>query len=161
MNTPPVRVERRIGQRFPYLLPVSFREPATALEGLGFTQDVSSRGVFFVTDAPLQEGGEIELTLTMPSEITLGDTMRVRARGRILRILGPTPVAQNNSPAATSAEIKTRVETKIGVSVVFENYEYLAELEESESGFARVATLHSHEETEERPIHLSSPPGEG
>src|SRR5579864_5264315 len=86
-TTAPVQVERRVGQRFPFLLPVSFRATTTGVEGLGFTQDLSSRGVFFLTGAALQEGDEIELTLTMPSEITLGENMRVRCRGRILRMV--------------------------------------------------------------------------
>ena len=83
MTTPPLRVERRVGQRFPYLLAVSLREPATSLEGVGVTQDLSSRGVFFFTDVQLAEGAEIELTLRMPSEITLGESMPVRCRARV------------------------------------------------------------------------------
>ena len=63
MTTPPVGVERRVGQRFPYLLPLSLRQPAHPVEGVGFTQDLSSRGVFFFTNAPLDEGAEIEITL--------------------------------------------------------------------------------------------------
>lgn len=154
MTTPSVRVERRIGQRFPYLLPVSFREPGSGLEGLGFTQDVSSRGVLFFTDAPLNEGGEIELTLRMPSEITLGDTMRVRCRGRILRALSPSPALSQDSFGA-------RVQTKIAVAVMFDNYEYLPELNEPDSAFARVAALHTHHEAEETPIPFSARPAEG
>jgi hypothetical protein len=56
MTTPPVGIERRVGQRFPYLLPLSLRQPETAIEGVGFTQDLSSRGVFFFTNAALIEG---------------------------------------------------------------------------------------------------------
>jgi hypothetical protein len=82
MTAPPVGVERRIGQRFAFNLPVSLRDVATATEGLGFTQDLSSRGVFLFTDMALSEGAEIELTLRMPSEITLGENMRVRCRGQ-------------------------------------------------------------------------------
>ena len=89
MTAPPVGVERRIGQRFAYNLPVSLRDIATAAEGLGFTQDLSSRGAFLFTDMALSEGAEIELTLKMPSEITLGENMRVRCRGRVLRIVKP------------------------------------------------------------------------
>ena len=44
MIAPPLRVERRVGQRFPYLLAVSLRDPATSVEGVGCTQDLSSRG---------------------------------------------------------------------------------------------------------------------
>ena len=85
MITPSVGVERRIGQRFAFNLPVSLYDVATAAEGLGFTQDLSSRGAFLFTDMALSEGAEIELTLKMPSEITLGENMRVRCRGRVLR----------------------------------------------------------------------------
>src|ERR1700704_6367943 len=70
MTTLPVRVERRVGQRFAYLLPLSLRQCNSSLEGVGFTQDLSSRGAFFFTDAALEEGAEIEITLQMPSEIT-------------------------------------------------------------------------------------------
>src|SRR6202166_5170639 len=110
MTTPPVQVERRVGQRFPYLLPLSLRQPAASLEGVGFTQDLSSRGVFFFTDSPLTEGTEIEITLRMPSEITLGESMPVRCRGRILRVVRPsaklssdTSHAEGERPATQSS----------------------------------------------------------
>src|ERR1700676_2754792 len=102
MTTPPVGVERRIGQRFAFNLPVSLREVATSAEGLGFTQDVSSRGAFLFTDMALHEGAEVELTLKMPSEITLGENMRVRCRGRVLRIVKP---AEKGWMPAASTEI--------------------------------------------------------
>jgi PilZ domain-containing protein len=142
MTTSPVRVERRAGQRFTYLLPVSIRQCGTAIEGVGFTQDLSSRGVFLFTDAPLTEGAEVELTLRMPSEITLGESMPVRCRGHILRISRPM-VREQGSPATV------RAETKIGVAVRLECYEYLQESTEP----ARAATPHSqHEHEDERPF---------
>jgi hypothetical protein len=147
-------VERRVGQRFPYLLPVSIRVPQAGIEGLGFTQDVSSRGVFFFTDAPLAEGAEIELTLNMPSEITLGEKMRVRCRGRILRISRPT--APHDAGPTKTGEI--RAQTKIGVAVRFEGYEYLTESAESASSFARVSALHPQPDTGKAPAHLSGRP---
>jgi hypothetical protein len=153
MSTLPVRVERRIGQRFPYLIPVSFRDASNGIDGLGFTQDVSSRGVLFLTDARLREGCEIELTLNMPSQITLGEDMHVRCRGRILRILRPTTMSEPETPST--------VETKIGVAVIFDRYEYLPVLAEPESNFARVVSLHPHPEAEEEPQQLSMRPAEG
>lgn len=107
---------------------------------MGFTQDLSSRGVFFFTDAPVQEGVEIELTLRMPSEITLGESMPVRCRGRILRVVRPAAKSSFDSSSAA------RAETKIGVAVRLECYEYLTESAESSSTFARVSALHSHPE---------------
>jgi hypothetical protein len=130
MIDPANRVERRVGQRFPYLLPVSIRQASSENEAAGFTQDLSSRGVYFFTDAPLLEGAEVELTLQMPSEITLGESMRVRCRGRVLRVTRPASHAAN-------------VETKAGVAVRFDGYEYLPESLEGSSTFARVSGLQS------------------
>lgn len=134
MNTPTVRIERRVGQRFSYLLPVAFRDSSTGIEGRGFTQDLSSRGVFFLTDASVAEGSAIELTLRMPSEITLGENMPVRCCGRVLRVRSAT-----NEVSSSSAAI-----TKIGVAVRLETYEYLSESAGAALSMPRVASLHSH-----------------
>jgi hypothetical protein len=149
MTTPSVGVERRVGQRFPYLLPLSLRQPATALEGVGFTQDLSSRGVFFFTDAPLTAGSEIEITLRMPSEITLGESMPVRCRGRILRVI---------RPSASSTSDSSRAEAKIGVAVRLEGYEYLPESSESSATFPRVSTLRPHRDEDQPVAHSSARP---
>jgi hypothetical protein len=154
MTTPPVGVERRIGQRFAFNLPVSLREVSTAAEGLGFTQDLSSRGAFLFTDMALSEGAEIELTLEMPSEITLGENMRVRCRGTVLRIAKPTDTSKDSGwkPTALAeseqlSETKA-AETKIGVAVCLKGYEYLPETEGGSAGFRRISALHSPSETQ-------------
>jgi hypothetical protein len=144
MATTPVQVERRVGQRFPFLLPVSFRATTTGVEGLGFTQDLSSRGVFFLTGAALHEGDEIELTLTMPSEITLGENMRVRCRGRILRMVKPADRELPKFPDDASAS-SPAAETKIAVAVRLERYEYLTD-STAVSAPPRIAVLHTRPE---------------
>ena len=149
MTTPPVGIERRVGQRFPYLLPLSLRQTETSIEGVGFTQDLSSRGVFFFTNAALTEGSEIELTLRMPSEITLGESMPVRCRGRILRTIRPTATSIPDASGAAAAD------TKIGVAVRIEGYEYLPEASESAAAFPRVSALHSHRDEEQHLTHSS------
>jgi hypothetical protein len=155
MTAPPVGVERRIGQRFAFNLPVSLRDLATAAEGLGFTQDLSSRGAFLFTDMPLHEGAEIELTLKMPREITLGESMRVRCRGRVLRIVKP---ADHSWKSATSVEVQTAVaaaksaDTKIGVAVCLNGYDYLPETEDGSADFRRISALHAPGETELAPV---------
>jgi hypothetical protein len=149
MTTPPVGIERRVGQRFPYLLPLSLRQTETSIEGVGFTQDLSSRGVFFFTNAALTEGSEIELTLRMPSEITLGESMPVRCRGRILRTIRPTATSIPDALGAAPAD------TKIGVAVRIEGYEYLPESSESAAAFPRVSALHSHRDEEQHLTHSS------
>jgi hypothetical protein len=151
MIAPPVGVERRIGQRFAFNLPVFLRDVTTAAEGLGFTQDLSSRGAFLFTDMPLNEGAEIELTLKMPSEITLGENMRVRCRGRVLRVVKPV---DHTWKPTTAAEIETTFPgakpagTKIGVAVCLSGYEYLPETEDASADFRRISALHAPSETE-------------
>lgn len=140
MSTPPVQVERRVGQRFPYAVAVSIHEPASSLKGVGFTQDLSSRGAFFFTEMPLHEGSAIELTLEMPSEITLGENMPVCCRGRVLRIV---------RPGLGSADS----EKKIGVAVRLESYEYLKVAPERSAAFPRVSSLHSQPEEDTAPAH--------
>ncbi len=144
MTTPPVGVERRIGQRFAFNLPVSLRDVLTAAEGLGFTQDLSSRGAFLFTDMAVSEGAEIELTLRMPSEITLGENMRVRCRGQVLRIIRPAD--KGWKPAAEAGN--KSAETKIGVAVCLKGYEYLPEAEDGSADFRRISALHNPVETE-------------
>jgi hypothetical protein len=151
-------MERRVGQRFPFLLPVCFRDSSANIAGVGFTQDVSSRGVFFFTDTPLEEGREIELTLQMPAEITLGESMRVRCRGHILRVIGSARLSgpPEQAPAGDSVPTETcmrthgepRGETKIGVAVRLEGYEYLPESDEASATFQRLSPLHGHKEDE-------------
>jgi hypothetical protein len=149
MTTPPGQVERRAGQRFPFLLPVSLRDVASGAEGLGFTQDISSRGVFFFTEILLQEGAAVELTLNMPSEITLGANMRVRARGHVLRVIRPS--VKGFGIAASPAE------TKIGVAVRLEGYEYLPDTTETLATFPRISALHAQHD-EDRPTASTGQP---
>ena len=143
MTIPLVGVERRIGQRFAFNLPVSLRDVSSASEGVGFTQDLSSRGAFLFTDMGVTQGAEIELTLNMPSEITLGENMRVRCRGRVLRVLK----AADTSWKLSAGETKS-AKTKIGVAVCLNGYEYLPEVENSTADFRRISALHNLNETE-------------
>ena len=152
MTTPSVGVERRIGQRFAFNLPVSLRDISTSAEGLGFTQDLSSRGAFLFTDMALSENAEIELTLMMPSEITLGENMRVRCRGRVLRIVKPADMNWNLTEAKPA-------ETKIGVAVCLKGYEYLPEVEDRSADFRRISALHTPGEPERTiPLVPGAPP---
>ncbi len=125
MNTDQVHFERRASQRFEFQLPIGVRLPGTDHEGCGFTQDLSGRGVFFYTDFHVVEGAAVELTFMMPAEITLTENMRVRCRGRVTRV--------------------QPVESKFGVAVHLEGYEYLSAAESAaqvSAGFPRVSGAH-------------------
>ena len=74
--------------------------------------------------------------------------MRVRCRGHILRVV---------KPSATDSTGAVRAETKIGVAVRLEGYDYLAESADCASSFARVSSLHpQREQDEDRPMAKSS-----
>ncbi|HZR63655.1 MAG TPA: PilZ domain-containing protein [Terriglobales bacterium] len=79
------RIERRCGQRFPYQVSVLLRVINQSQSGSGFTQDLSSRGALVWTDLPLAEGDMVDMTLVMPSEITLANDMNVCCRARVVR----------------------------------------------------------------------------
>jgi len=125
-----VRFERRSTQRFEFQLPISVRLAGQDGDGCGYTQDLSARGAFFYTDLHLKTDDAIEITLRMPSEITLADAMRVRCRGRVLRCVPPA--------GGTTA----------GIAVQLENYEFLPEAETK--GFevfeAAPAAVETHED---------------
>ena len=139
MTTEPLRVERRVGQRFDLHIPVSVKLADSQHEACGFTQDLSARGSFFYTDFPLGLGEKVELTLNMPSEITLGEGMRVRCQGTVLRVVQPA------------------VGTKLGVAVHFGGYEYLPQGEpESTNSYGRISALHPHPCDDDVPVAGSS-----
>jgi PilZ domain len=86
VSAEPTRIERRCGHRFSqYQVPVLLQTPEGAT-GTGFTLDLSSRGALLWTDFPLTPGQSVDVTLIMPSEITLGEDMCVRCRTQVLRL---------------------------------------------------------------------------
>lgn len=114
-----VGVERRAAQRFGISLPVSIRRLDCQSEEHACTQDLSARGVYLYTDCPLEPGAEVEITLLMPGEITLSESMRVRCRGKVLRL---------DKDGYTSPDsCGTQAPAKVGVAVHFERYEYLTD----------------------------------
>jgi hypothetical protein len=129
MNTP-LQHERRCRQRFEFQLPVSIRVSGSDHDEPGFTQDLSARGTFLYTDCSADVGSAVELTLMMPSEITLAESMRVRCRGKILRVVP-----------------RDAVKNRIGLAVELLSYEYLSEPNnkaEIASDFDRISPLHEH-----------------
>jgi PilZ domain len=82
------RIERRSAQRFDgYQVAVAL-QTLDGRKGSGFTLDLSSRGALLWTDFPLRPAELLDMTLVMPSEITLSDQMSVRCRARVLRLQG-------------------------------------------------------------------------
>jgi len=80
--------ERRMARRYDLSLPVTVRMPITREPGAqsGQTRDISTRGVYFTVQKDMSPGTELDFTLTLPSEITRGSEVFVRAHGRVIRV---------------------------------------------------------------------------
>ncbi len=101
--------ERRTTRRYDLSLPIIIRVPlGMSIESQeGKTRDISTRGLYFVMDQDLQAGSELDLTLTLPAEVTHGSEVFVRAQGKVIRV-------------------ESRVEdgnTRMGVAAVIDRYD--------------------------------------
>jgi hypothetical protein len=86
------KIEHRIARRFPMRLPVSVKvSNGGAHEEVCVTRDVSSRGIFFYSDRPMRAGAEIEYVLTLPREVLMMEPVRIRYRGKVVRVEAETP----------------------------------------------------------------------
>jgi hypothetical protein len=59
------------------------------MDAIAQTRDVSSRGICFFADpsaTSLETGSQIEFTLTLPPEVTLTEAIKVRCKGKIVRV---------------------------------------------------------------------------
>src|SRR5215469_15788045 len=101
--------EKRATRRFALRLPVSVTYTNhSSQEWDAQTRDVSARGICFYLDENVAAGSGIEFTLTLPSEITLTEAIRVHCKGKVVRV-DPTP---GNG--------------KIAVAAVIDEYEFLS-----------------------------------
>ena len=102
--------EKRATRRFALRLPVSvtYNENGSQ-EKTAQTRDVSARGICFYLDSAITAGSSIEFTLTLPPEITLTESIRVRCKGKVVRV-------DNGA-----------VEGKVAVAAVIDEYEFLSE----------------------------------
>jgi c-di-GMP-binding flagellar brake protein YcgR len=83
-----VMTERRTTRRYDLTLPISIRFAVESLINRqdGKTRDISTRGLYFVIARDLEAGSVLDITLTLPAEITRGTDVLVRAQGKVVRI---------------------------------------------------------------------------
>ncbi len=101
--------DKRATRRFALRLPVSVRYGQDGQEHDAQTRDVSARGICFYVESAIQAGSAIDFTLTLPPEITLTESIRVRCKGRVVRV---------ESGGSNS---------KMAVAAVIDEYEFLAD----------------------------------
>jgi hypothetical protein len=100
---------KRATRRFALRLPVSVRYGENEQEHAAQTRDVSARGICFYLDSVIQAGSAIDFTLTLPPEITLTESIRVRCKGHVVRVEGGGPAS------------------KMAVAAVIDEYDFLAD----------------------------------
>ena len=103
--------ERRTARRYDLSLPVIIRVPVDnePLTRKGKTRDISTRGLYFIIDQDLSAGAELDITLTLPAEVTRGSEVLVRAMGKVVRV--------DKKPENGA--------THMGVAAVIERYEII------------------------------------
>lgn len=103
--------ERRNARRYDLTLPIIIRVPAERVEDSqrGKTRDISTRGVYFVLDQDVEAGSELDITLTLPAEVTHGSEVFVRAIAKVVR------VERRNEDG----------NTRMGVAAVIERYDII------------------------------------
>ena len=104
------QAEKRTTRRFALRLPVSVNYSGNTGAAISAqTRDVSARGICFYLEAPLSVGSDIDFTLTLPPEITLTESIRVRCKGKVVRVDGMGSGG------------------KMAVAAVIDEYEFLSE----------------------------------
>jgi c-di-GMP-binding flagellar brake protein YcgR len=80
--------ERRTARRYDLSLSIIIRVPTDRILDTqkGKTRDISTRGLYFVVEQNLEAGSELDITLTLPAEITHGTEVFVRAMGKVVRV---------------------------------------------------------------------------
>ena len=101
--------ERRVSRRLQVKTALQVRIwKSGSTERNAESENLSERGAFFATDAPLAIGSAVEILVTMPEEITSKPTMEWRCTGHVVRL----------EPVETPRG-------KFGVGVQFDCYEIL------------------------------------
>jgi len=80
--------ERRMARRYDLSLPVTGCLPTNQDSGpfSGHTRDISTRGMYFITQTDFALGAEADFTVAMPADITPSTEVFVRVHGHVVRI---------------------------------------------------------------------------
>src|SRR6266576_2445967 len=101
--------DKRRAQRFPMTLPVAIKLTETNGDTSVKTKDISSSGVYLEFSTPMEVGSSLEFILTLPAEITKGQAVKVRCKGKVVRVDRPD----------------TSESAGVGVAATIERYEFV------------------------------------
>ena len=87
-------------------LPVQVDAQQPGEDVIAVTKDVSARGVYIYMDSEIAPESAIEFTLTLPPEITMTQSIRVRCKGKVVRVDRDVP-------------------GKVGIAAMIDHYQFL------------------------------------
>ena len=105
---PTAAADRRKYHRYDLSIEVKVqprKRAATVVET--YTRDISARGIYFDFSEKMEIGSELEFELNLPPELCAGKSVRIRCRGRIVRLDKP------------------KTEAGIGIAASIESYEFV------------------------------------
>jgi hypothetical protein len=83
-------IERRVAHRYDLSSPILVCKSLSPPEFYtAYLRDISTSGVYFHVDGSFTPGSNVELTLSLPLEVTRGIQILVRASGKVVRVDGP------------------------------------------------------------------------
>ena len=82
------RIELRKARRYGLSLPVAIHAPVQkdSSAQIGKTRDISARGIYFLIEADLSSSNEVNLTVTVPAEITGGTDVFISITAHVVRV---------------------------------------------------------------------------
>ena len=100
--------EQRKYRRFDMSIPVKVKVKTQAAPPVQtVTRDISGGGLYFSMSEEIEPGSDLECEVTLPPDLCQGNTVRVRCRGKIVRVE------------------RREGENKIGVAATIEHFEFM------------------------------------
>lgn len=97
--------DQRRSKRFDLKLPVEVIRPHHApAHLLGETCNISSNGVLFKTDHPIDVGESLEYYVTLPTAPSPNERLRLRCVGKVVRVLAEAPESAPDHVLAVTME---------------------------------------------------------
>jgi hypothetical protein len=96
--------ERRNARRYDLSLPIRVSIEKEATSHRGQTRDISTAGVYFILGSDLTAGVTLDLTMTIPAEVSGGTEVFIRAIGIVARV--DKDSINGNQPVGVAAVIR-------------------------------------------------------
>jgi len=104
-------VENRRHRRYSLALPLKVRvKMQDWTEAETSTRDLAAAGVYFSLAQPCEIGSAVEFDLTLPPEVSQGNPVRIRCRGKVVRVERPDDSG------------------KIGIGATIEEYDFVKDV---------------------------------